>query len=190
MSQKLKHPCKRLLLLVLFVVIGMGGYVGYQVAEHNLHVVVPGQVYRSCRMSPEALSEVIQANGIKSILSLIGSNRDECETAGRLGVVFFGCSLSDRQEVTDKQMEKILATIRHAPKPVLIHCKAGADRTGLVAALYAYGVEGQPATVADDELTLRYGHLPSVLGFATSAMDRSYWRYVSHHVPGSATNDP
>ena len=38
-------------------------------------------------------------------------------------------------------MEAILATLDHAPKPVLIHCKNGADRTGLVGALYLYGLE-------------------------------------------------
>jgi len=75
----------------------------------------------------------------------------EGATLQRLGVEYFPYNLSDRQEVTDEQMEQILATIRRAPKPLLIHCKAGADRTGLVAALYHYGIEGQSAAVADGD---------------------------------------
>jgi protein tyrosine/serine phosphatase len=189
-NRKLKQAAKILLLATLLLVTGTGAYAVYLVAEHNLHVVAAGQIYRSSRMSSEALAEVVQTHGLKSVLTLIGTNRAEGETLQRLGAEYFVFSLSDRHEVTDEQMEKILATIRRAPKPLLIHCKAGADRTGLVAALYHYGIEGQPAAVADGELTVGYGHLPAGLGLGTSAMDRSFWRYVGSHAPGSATNSP
>ena len=190
MNLKLKRAGKILLLATLLLVAGTGAYAVYLVAEHNLHVVATGQIYRSSRMSSEALAEVVQTHGLKSVLTLIGTNRAEGDTLQRLGVAYFGYSLSDQREVTDEQMEKILATIYRAPKPLLIHCKAGADRTGLVAALYHYGIEGQPAVVADGDLTIRYGHIPPGLGFGTSAMDRSFWRYVGNHAPGSATNSP
>lgn len=187
---KLKRAGKILLLVTGLLVAGTGGYAVYLVSEHNLHVVTPGQIYRSSRMSSEALSEVVQTHGLKSVLTLIGTNRDEGDTLHRLGVEYFAFSLSDRQEVTDEQMENILAAIRRAPKPLLIHCKLGADRTGLVAALYHYGIEGQSAAVADGELTVGYGHMPAGLGLGASAMDRSFWHYASNHVPGSATNSP
>ena len=188
LRQKLKRGGQCLLLVILPVVLAVGGYAGCLIAEHNLHVVEPGQVYRSSRMSPEALTKVIQANGIRSVLSLIGRNRAESDTVQRLGAEYFDVSLSDRHEVTDEQFEEIFAIIRRAPRPLLIHCKAGADRVGLVASLYRYAIEGQSAAVADQELTIRYGHLPPCLGFGVSAMDRSFWRYVSHHAPGSAAN--
>ncbi len=185
---KLKRVGQCLLLVILFIVFAIGGYAGYLIAGHNLHVVEPGQVYRSSRMSPAALTQVIQAHGIKSVLSLIGWNHAESDTAQRLDVQYFEVSLSDRHEVTDAQFAEILAIIRCAPRPLLIHCKAGADRAGLVASLYRYAIEGQPAAVADQELTIRYGHLPPCLGFETSAMDRSFWRYVGGHASGSAAN--
>lgn len=190
MNLKLKRAGRSLLLAAGSLVAGIGGYAAYLAMEHNFHVVSPGQVYRSSRMSPAALTRVIQAHHIKSVLSLIGASRAESDTAQRLGAEYFDVSLSDRREVTDEQMGKILATLRDAPKPVLIHCKGGADRTGLVASLHHYAIEGQPASVADDELTLCYGHLPPWLGFGTSAMDRSFWRYVSDHGPGTTTNHP
>ena len=190
MSLTLKRAGKILLLATLLLVVGTGAYAVFLVAEHNLHIVATGQIYRSSRMNPEVLAQVVQTHSLKSVLTLIGTNRAEGETLQRLGVEYFTYNLSDRQEVTDEQMENILATIRRAPKPLLIHCKAGADRTGLVAALYHYGIEGQPAAVADGELTVCYGHLPAGLGLGTSAMDRSFWRYAANHAPGSVTNSP
>ena len=182
MNSKLRRLSKRLSFVLLPLIVAVAAYVLYQVATSNLHVVSPGQVYRSSRMSPEAMALVVQTHGIKNVFSLIGTNRTEGDTLQRLGVEYFGCSLSDRREVTDEQMEEILTSLRRAPKPILIHCKAGADRTGLVASLYRYAIEGRSAAAADGELTIRYGHMPQWLGFCSSAMDRSYWRYVSNHV--------
>lgn len=190
MNLKLKRIGKILLLATLVLVAGTGAYAVYLVAEHNMHVVATGQIYRSSRMSPATLTATLEQHGIKSVLSLIGPSLAESNAVARMGGSYFDVSLSDRHEVTDAQMEHILAVLRDAPKPLLIHCKPGADRTGLVAALYHYGIEGQPAAVADAELTLRYGHLPAWLGFGTSAMDRSYWRYVGAHASQTNVSAP
>src|SRR5947209_4291769 len=71
----------------------------------------------------------------------------------------------------------ILDIVRGAPKPLLIHCKSGADRTGLVAALYRYAEGGASAAEADRELSLAYGHFP-YLTSRSGAMDDSFWAYV------------
>lgn len=177
---------KVLLTLLLIVVVGIGADVLYLVAEHNFHVVTASQVYRSSRMSPAALTEVIQTHGIKSVLSLIGPSLTESNAVRLANADYFDVSISDRHEVTAQELDKIVAILRTAPKPLLIHCKAGADRTGLAASLFHYAIEGKPAGQADEELTLFYGHMPPGLGFSTSAMDRSFWRYVNHHAAGCA----
>lgn len=41
---------------------------------------------------------------------------------------------TDYQRPTDTQMGQVLAAFRRLPKPVLLHCSAGIDRTALVAA--------------------------------------------------------
>ena len=186
------RPPRRLLTgmakVLLCLVLCLGADAAYQVATDNFHTVVPGQVYRSSRMSPATLTATLEQHGIKSVLSLIGPSLAESNAVHQAGGTYFDISLSDRHEVTDAKMEQILAVLRAAPKPVLIHCKAGADRTGLAVALYHYAIEGQPAGKADDGLTFFYGHLPPWMGFATSAMDRSFWRYVREHAPINATN--
>lgn len=172
---------KVLLTLLLILVIGIGGNALYLVAEYNFHAVTAGQVYRSSRMSPAVMTKVIQAHGIKSVLSLIGPSAVESNAVRSAQADYFNVSISDRHAVTEAQMDRIITILRNAPKPVLIHCKAGADRTGLAAALYHFAVEGEPANQAAKELTLFYGHLPPGLGFSSSAMDQSFWRYVNHH---------
>lgn len=181
MKPKRKNVGRSLLLYALLLLVGIGGYTCYLVMDHNFHVVVAGQVYRSSRMSPAVLARVIQSHDIKSVLSLIGFSQAESNAVRAVDAHYFDVSISDRHEVSGEKLNKIIAVLRDAPKPLLIHCKAGADRTGLAAALYCYVVKGEPAAAADEELTLRYGHLPSWLGLGTSAMDHSYWAYVRGH---------
>ena len=61
------------------------------------------------------------------------------------------------------------------PKPMLIHCKAGSDRTGLVATLY---VALQPGANLDEaeqqQLTWRHGHFAM---FGTQAMNDFFGLY-------------
>jgi len=42
--------------------------------------------------------------------------------------------------------------------PVLIHCKSGADRAGIMSVLYLLLREGRPLDEATRQLSLRYGH--------------------------------
>lgn len=79
-----------------------------------------------------------------------------------------------------EQIGDILAIVRAAPKPLLIHCQSGADRSGLVAALYVAEVERRPVDEAARQLSLIYGHFP-YLTSKTGAMDQSFWDYVGAH---------
>jgi protein tyrosine/serine phosphatase len=176
-----------LLLLALLPTLALGIFVLTLIVHHNFHVVSPGIIYRSAQMSGDALAATIREHGIKSVLNLRGAADGEAwysaevTTSARFGVVHFDFPLSATRELKDSDMDEILDTIDHAPKPMLIHCKSGADRTGLVGALYLYSIEGKSAADADRQLNPFYGHLPHLLWAGTSAMDKSFWRYVSEH---------
>jgi protein tyrosine/serine phosphatase len=70
-------------------------------------------------------------------------------------------------------MEKLVDIVQNAKKPILIHCKAGADRTGLVSALYLYSIGDKNASRM---LSLKYGHFPYLFS-PTKAMDESFKNY-------------
>ena len=189
---------RSLLFVSLALVLTLGIFASYTVARHNFHVVSNGKIYRSAQLDAESLTQLVREYGIKSVLNLRGSNSTswydvEANTSRQLGLAHLDFALSASQEVTDEEIDRILTTIEKAPKPLLIHCKSGSDRTGLVGALYLYKIEGQTAKSADRELTMLCGHFPYLFWRDTVAMDHSFWRYVEHHpltqrsVPALAT---
>ncbi len=162
----------------------IGGYGGVLIYEGNFHAVGDGSLYRSAQLSGSELTSAIQEYGIKSVLNLRGAHRgerwydDEVAASTANGAAHYDYPLSAKRVVTTRQIGEILDLIRQAPKPLLIHCKSGADRSGLVAALYRYAVEGAGAADADRELSLIYGHFP-YLTSRSGAMDDSFWAYVA-----------
>ena len=54
--------------------------------------------------------------------------------------------------LTEEDLRRVLASIRDAPKPVLVHCWHGSDRTGAVVAAYRIAFQGWTQEQAIDEL--------------------------------------
>ena len=190
----LRPPGRRwqrsLLAIGLGLVVLLAAYAGGTCYESNFHTVVRGELYRSAQMGPARLADRVQEYGIKSILNLRGSDpgrwyQQEVQTADRLGVRHYDYRLSATKEVSLSQMNEIVRLLRDAPKPLLIHCKAGSDRTGLVAALYRLTIAGETPETAGRELTIWYGHIAMS---QTVAMDHSYWNYVSNQVTRAAAS--
>jgi protein tyrosine/serine phosphatase len=186
-------PLRRLLLttlaLVLLTAATAGGYYEYVESGGNLHAVEEGTVYRSRQLSGPELERVIGTYGIRSVLNLRGANPGspwydvETEVSAAHDVAHYDYRISARRPVSPAQVDEILAIVRVAPKPLLIHCQAGADRTGLVAAAYRFS-HGQTVEQADRALSLRFGHFPW-LGSKTRAMDDSFAAFVAAREPGT-----
>ncbi len=183
----------RALATLLVFIAALSIYVADLIYHANFHVVVNGEVYRSGQMNAEQLARVIQKCGIKSILNLRGENptaswhQTEIATASRLNVVHYDRSLGSGTPLTLEQMDDLVTLLRQAPKPVLIHCYGGADRSGLVSALYLFAIEHQKSGAADKELSIWFGHVPLIRPKVT-AMDDSFWRYVSNHIAHAELN--
>jgi len=161
----------------------IGGYWGVLQYEGNLHAVSTGILYRSAQLSKTETRWAVREYQIKSVLNLRGAHAgqpwydEEIAAAGELGLAHFDYRLSAKRFVTSQQIDEILDIMRKAPKPLLIHCKSGADRAGLVAALYRFSETGAAAAEADRELSLVYGHFP-YLTSRSGAMDDSFWAFV------------
>jgi protein tyrosine/serine phosphatase len=79
---------------------------------------------------------------------------------------------------TAAKLHEIRSVLAETPRPILIHCQGGADRSGLVAALYELWIAHRPASVAGEQLSFAYGHFPW-LGSRTIAMDEAWRRVVA-----------
>lgn len=154
--------------------------------QGNFHEISEGKFYRSAQLNKDQFASYIQRYKIKSILNLRGENpkqpwyRDEMFVATNLKVAHFDYALSATHAVKQQQIDEIIDIISRAPLPILVHCQAGADRTGLVAAIYEYVFDNKSAAIADQQLSLKYGHFP-YLGSKTHAMDKSFWLYITNH---------
>jgi membrane-associated phospholipid phosphatase/protein tyrosine/serine phosphatase len=173
--------------LLASLVAVLAGYISSDLAHNNLRTVAPGQAYRSGQMSTNALARCIRTYGIKSILNLRGKNAShrwyigETEMAQALNVAHYDFGISSGQELRVEDVDKIAQLLRDAPKPVLIHCIGGADRSGLASAIYLYTFIGETPEEAGRELSMWNGHMP-LLRPSVSAMDHSFSRYVSNRV--------
>lgn len=161
--------------------------------DSNFHEVEPQRFYRSAQMDGPALRQAIKQHGIKTVLNLRGTNRgepwyeQELSVTQAEGVTHLDMSLSAYRELSPAQMAELARLMADAPKPLLVHCESGADRTGLASALYKLS-QGVPLTQASDELSARYGHFPMLVP-RSAAMDRSLTRYAASlgTAPANAT---
>jgi protein tyrosine/serine phosphatase len=84
---------------------------------------------------------------------------NEVETCRRLGLDLVDFPMRSRLAPRAERLRALGELFETAPKPLLLHCKTGADRTGFASALYLLDVAGAPVDVAKQQLHLRYGHL-------------------------------
>lgn len=156
----------------------MASFYGYQLSGNNFHETLRGELYRSAQPTPADLEAYAHHYGIRSVINLRGENTghvwydDEKRFTDSHHITLINFPISAKHELTEAQATELLTLMRDAPKPVLIHCKQGADRTGLAAALYLAGITKTGEFTAEWQLSPIYGHIPWIS--AARAMDATF----------------
>lgn len=133
----------------------------------NLHPVGrtrPPRAWRAAQPLPGQIARLARRHGLRSVVSLrggvlFGSYPLEREVCARLGLDFRRAVLRSRDLPSREELRALIVLMREVETPVLFHCKSGADRAGLMSALWRIAMEGASAGEAKTELALRYGHL-------------------------------
>jgi protein tyrosine phosphatase (PTP) superfamily phosphohydrolase (DUF442 family) len=94
---------------------------------------VDADVYRSEQPTREGFKE-IRAKGIKSVINLRFEHTDAALVKG-LDLVLIEVRMT-AWDFSEDDVVRALKAIESAPKPVLVHCQHGSDRTGLIVAMY------------------------------------------------------
>jgi len=147
----------------------------------NFHAVIPGEFYRSAQLEEGDITRYQQEYGIKTVLNLRGANKgkdwydSEINEAKARGINHLDFRMSSSRELTKEEAIQLIAMMKNAPKPLLIHCLAGSDRTGLASALYVAGVAKGTEWEAERQMWIYYGHLPFYIN-ASFAMNRTFER--------------
>ncbi|AHM05557.1 hypothetical protein roselon_03299 [Roseibacterium elongatum DSM 19469] len=128
---------------------------------HNFAQVAPA-LYRSNHPSRRRLQRYRDL-GITHVLTLRGGQSVapylfEAEACRDFGMVFLQIPLSAQRAPKRVRLLSLLDLFDEIESPLLIHCKSGADRTGLAAAMYLIHKQGVPAQEAKRELSLRRLH--------------------------------
>ncbi len=123
--------------------------------------------------------------GIRTVLDLRGEPHKshhvlEADACARLGLTLVDLVVYSREAPTVEQVLAAKAAFETLQYPVLMHCKSGADRAGLMAVLYAHFRLGQPIREAARQLSLRYGHFRQ--GY-TGVLDHFLQAYLAEGEP-------
>ncbi len=161
-------------------ILALGGaYVGALQLTGNFNTVVAGEFYRSGQLAPPQIADYTRRYGIKTIINLRGNSTGsawydaEVTEARRLNLAYVNFGMSARRELTGAQAVALIDLMKTAQRPILVHCREGADRSGLASALYLAAVKKVDESTAEGQLSIRFGHfsLPFIPEYA---MDRSF----------------
>jgi protein tyrosine/serine phosphatase len=146
----------------------------------NAHEIAPG-VWRSAQPSPQRLAQW-SARGIKTILNLRGPAPSaalalETDACKRLGLTLINLRVYSREAPSIEVMEGLRALFRSMKRPALMHCKSGADRVGVAAAMFLFLEQGAPLDEALGQLSKRFGHFREG---KTGVIDRAFELYLAH----------
>jgi protein tyrosine/serine phosphatase len=177
-EQRPRMKSFRALLIGVLLIIAVYG--GYLLLTGNVHTITEGEAYRSAQLDRSQLTRHIKQYNIKSIINLRGENKgdewydDEIAVSKEFGVAHYNAGLSANHEPNEEQLRELLRVFSVAPRPVLIHCAYGADRSGLAAAMWKMIVDHASKAEAKKQITILYGHIP--IG-STRAMDDFFERW-------------
>lgn len=174
---------RRSVKVALVIALAVGGYASYAgilQAMGNFHVVEEGVLYRSSQPTTEQIISYHEQYGIKSIINLRGENAGrawydaETRTAQSLGIKHINFRMSSRQILTQDKALALIEVLKTAPKPVLVHCYGGADRSGLASALFLAAVANKGEEESEDQISFRFGHLSIPFLSSAYAMDQTF----------------
>jgi protein tyrosine/serine phosphatase len=167
-------------------VLTVGAYLGFLQLSGNFHTVIDGELYRSAQPTAGQIEDYARRYGIQTIINLRGASddaswyADEVATATRLVINHMDFRMLASRQLTAEEAEALVAMLRDAPKPILIHCRGGADRTGLASVLYSQRIAGIPTSKAEQQLSLYFGHVGVPMLSAAYAMDLT-WEMLERH---------
>ncbi len=170
------------LLFLLLILLLLGS--AYYYFLHHAFVVVPGQVYRSSALAEHDLTKVVKEKHIRSIINLTGFNpessyyKGELAVSSRHGVNAYEIPFSAYSPPYWPSLQSLIYLLQHAPKPILVHCTSGVDRTGL-AAVITLILRGDDINTVKKQVSWRYFRIRhKSVGFQVVT---AYGRWLKKH---------
>ncbi len=177
---------KKNILVYIIVVLFLAATIAYLIINRkNIHYLDSGShkamIMRSAQLSTDDLKKLVEENDIDIVLNLRGKSKkawytEEKELTEKLKLEYFSYGFSvyrppDRERFLN--ILDVLEKVRNENKKLLIHCHAGADRTGLIATvaqMYLYDFNLNDAKASS--YNPYYGHIPDLDGALEQVLEQ------------------
>ncbi len=175
----------------LFIVItaSLGGFYLYRTAwTNNFDVVLPGKVYRSAQPKGSDFARWTKAHGLKTVINLRGESTsadvaNETAAAKQEGLELIHVRFSAMEIPSALQLRRLITALETAPKPILIHCHAGADRTGVASVIAAMALGGRDYETAKRQLSAYYLHFDNSREHIGGLLNEYEDYCIAHNLP-------
>ena len=154
----------------------------------NWGVVESGRLYRSNHPTPWQLEQAVRRQGIRTVINLRG-HREACgsdalgrQAAAALGLDHIDAPLESRGAPHKDRVLRLAGIFARMSEPALIHCKSGADRTGLASGIWLLA-QGRPVEDELRQLSLRFGHVAAARTGILDAFFLAYAAFTKAHGP-------
>jgi hypothetical protein len=130
---------------------------------YNFHWVVPGEAARAAQAWAGGVGPFLEKRGIAAVINLRGRNDDlswwqnETKAAGARDVAHLDAMLDSRKLPTRPMLQRLIQCFDEAPRPFMLKCSGGQDRTSFAAALYLIHANGWQAF---DQAAAQYARFP------------------------------
>lgn len=153
---------------VLSAVLGMAILLVVAFVWHVRHFaarpVIDRAVYRSSQPSAGQIAEAVANDGIRSVINLRGRNErdvwytEETRACAAAGIAHYDIPFETFDWPPRIETRQMVEAFGSAPRPMLLHCESGIDRSGWASAV-ALLTAGRPLSKARHQLSIRYGHI-------------------------------
>jgi protein tyrosine phosphatase (PTP) superfamily phosphohydrolase (DUF442 family) len=153
----------------------------FRLVYANCHQI-SDKAWRSAQPAPHHIRRFARA-GIRTIVNLRGQ-RDcgsywlEEDACARYGLKLINFQIRSRAAPSREELRDVRRLFDEIEYPMLMHCKSGADRAGLMSVLYRFLHEGVPLIEAKRQLSLRYGHIRQA---DTGILDYFFEKYLEEN---------
>ena len=156
---------------------------------HNLHQI-DADMWRSNQPTPGRIAKAAKA-GVRTIINLRGPRSDggwrlEAEACARHGLTLIDFTARSRAAPDKQMLHQTRELFERLDGPGLLHCKSGADRAGLMSALYLLIHKNRPVAEAARQLSFRYLHVKQA---KTGLLDAFLAAYAPYEARGMAFFD-
>lgn len=155
---------KRILLTISALLVAGAALSAFYVYELKRLRPASETVYRAGQIDEADLREAVVDFGLKTVINLRGDNpksewyQEEVQACRDLGLEYREYRFESFEHPPQHETRLLVRDLLDQPRPVLVHCRSGHDRSGWAAAV-ARVLDGDPVDQAvEEELAVLEGH--------------------------------